>query len=312
MSEFSVSYAGLEDAYSQLGAITQRLGGISSDLHQTASKVGGIKSLANKGYRDKIVACARNANTTAEKVSRQAYNLSEIGRLYSRTEKKVLSTLSEVVSPENGFSADSDQLAKSALEGHQAINFAPSVGEAIVESIADPAHNTLNFIDEFHYWRSTYGKKWIDEHSIKSPILDEFIDGANKMIGQYEDLAHAIINPTNPEALKKGAEAVAGIFGFGEVVKLYNRYHNIQNAVETRAQRELDAGHKGKYVAQMLVGSTLTFGQMAVDSVVTGGKMALDSATGGMFSKVSKPVQDALHKTFAGWGDALRKKADSI
>lgn len=307
MAEFSVSYAGLEDAYSRLYTTYSKIAGISSDIYQTSRKVSGAKSLANKGYLDKIVACARNANTTAEKIRAQNGNLMEIGRLYSSTEKKVLSGLADKVTADAGFSGESVSIAGNALANHQSVNFM-TLGQAFKESVLDPVHETLFVMDEFRYWRSSTARKWIEEHSLDVPLRDEFLDVMEGHFNRFETIAHGMLNPTNPNALKEAGETLGEIFGVSQVIKLGKRYYDIQGAVESRAQRELEQGHYGKYLAQMAAGSTLTFVQLAGDSVATGVKIVLDDVTGGQFSKWVAPVD----KVFSGIGNGLRKWVDRI
>ena len=326
MSEFSVSYAGLEDAISQLASISRKIAGISSDVYQTSNKVGGIKSLEDKDYMAKIRNCAKNADKTADQVYAQAHNLSVIGQLYSNAEKKALGALNERVTPQNGFSAQACVVSAAATM-QQAFVSGPTLDESLKDVLGDQAHDALHGLDEFRYWRNGVVKKAIDDTKEQRKgkaddrLIDEIIDKANKAWGdpkekidQLDKISHAALNADNPDALHDGVEATMDMFGVGDTMRLVDRQIERQDAINAQFERELqEDGVNGRTICRHLAREGVYFVQLVGDTFYTGTKMVVKpfdkKVTGG---KVSSTVFDFLDNTFSEWGAEIRKLPENI
>lgn len=309
MSEFSISYAGIEDAVSQLAKISRKLVNVSSDVYEASSGADSIPSLKNKGYTKKIGILAKSISSTSDQLSKRGYRLATIGQLYSDSETKALNALADRVSPENGFSAQSCLVTSAAITSHQSINLKASLKELIIDqSIGDSVRSTLGTIDSFRYWRQVTAREWLAKHGIDGAVVDATLGKFEKKVNQYEDVVRAVLNPTNPDAVKNGVEAVAGLTGLGDIAQLFKRQAERQNVINDRFENNLETGSTGHAVARYLVDETIYFGQMCADTVYTGVKFVAKSATGGL----AGTVFDGLDIVFSGIGKGVRKLADLI
>lgn len=304
MSEFSVSYAGIEDAVTRLASISRGIASVSSDVYQASSGVNGIESLANKGYAEKIGACAKNADRSADQIYRRAYTLSEIGQLYSKSEQQALDALADRVTAENGFSAQSSIVAASAASLHAS----PSFGEALGTTIGDRAHDALNTLNDWSSWLEAKKDEFIPEGTAGRRAYDIKMGKWEKTRRGIEGFIHFALNPTNPYAVKEGTEATADLLGLGDVYDLFERQIERQDAINARLESDLEGGHTGRAIAHYLASETLYAVQAAGDAVWTGIEVVGNAATGGK----AGAVFGAIESGFSRVDEGLRKLVDRI
>lgn len=323
MSTFAISYAGVDEVQSKLRELSRQIEDVGHDLYSTANDAGNVASLADEGYGGKIRSQSKDVVQTGEEVGSAALCLKSIVPLYSDTEKRIISNLNDVVSSTEGFSGESLAIVNGALVNYRgAQGYDESLN--LLEYMEERFDSLKSSIEGFRYWRSTEGSKMVQKavqavlgkNGMNNPIVQEAIGLLNAKVEPCEDLVYAVINPTNPSALKRGAEAVVGALGFGGFAKEVSRYSKMTDAISDRAGEIAASGHMGKAIAYGVAATCLETVQFVGDSAYNSFKYISDAWIDDAF-KVKKPrknASEAVQKQYAkdkreaNWGKKATKK----
>ncbi len=294
MSGFSVSYNGLADAELHLHEVYLAVNDVSARLYTTANKAASVKSLENKGYVKTIRVHGLHAYDISDRIKMQGESLQSIGGTYSRTEKRILGHLSELASVEAGFSKSSSVIARNAQKAHEPFEVHYGLGRALEDSIGY-REARAKYIQGARYWRSTEGsrivkgavEKLLGEKGMENPVIKGAIETVNKATEEWEDIFHGAFNATNPESLKSGAMAVAGMMGLGGFANMVPRYQNMTDAISNRSAEIAKSGHPVKAVGYAVAGSALATGQFVADGVYNLGKAIFNGFTKAVFKDAS-------------------------
>lgn len=318
MAKFSVNYAGIANTESRLHQLYQRIDDVSHDVYAAANKTSGAKSLENKGYVRALRERGLAIQDQASEINVQGKGLADIGLAYSQTERRVLDLLSGVVA-RGGCSSESAAIVSDALAAHRLYQRNDNAKRTLEESVFEPARNLQGTIESFRYWRSTKGSKMVkdflkkvgDKDGNVETLSHDVIKDINKKIEGFEDVLGAVLNPTNPDAIKKGGEALSGMMGLGGFTSMFGRYATMTDAISKRTSEIAAQGDTGRAVCYALSATTLATFQFAGDGIYNTGKYLLKNIKFKGPGKSESVETGLLEDYMAKFGDWCWSRLDS-
>lgn len=277
MAEFTADTAQLESIAGQLKSLGSHIDGVASRVYSTGQGVGGLKSLKNKGYVGMIHDVRTSLRSLADETTMMSDRMAQIASAYARSETKVSASFL-VGATATDSNANPSGGATDGSGGSIWDVLRDSMGEYI-DSIFDDARETSGLIEDFHRWRATKGSDIVEaiyEEAGKIPglggvlegVLKDCVDDFNKKGADWENVLYGALNPTNIDALGKGASSFASLLGFGWVSKVAKRLDDQSNYYTEKGSRQIAEGHIVQGITTAVGGNILAFADMAYDTSV--------------------------------------------
>ena len=283
MAEFTADTAQLESIAGQLKSLGSHIDGVASQVYSTSQGVGSLKSLKNKGYVGMIHDVRTSLRTIADDTSLMSSRLSQTAEAYAQTEDRVVGiftlqgvsgkTAHEIWGSPAYFKDQSLWGVVKKAFGDIVIDDWEVLSPVLPNS--EDIRDVSQVIEDFHRWRATKGSdiaKDIYKKASAIPglkeLLKSIVKDANEKVSDYENVLYGVLNPTNIDALAKGADSFAGLLGFDWIGKVATRAKNQTDYYNEKGAKQVAEGHVVEGIFTAVGGSLLAFGDMAIDTSV--------------------------------------------